>query len=67
MDFRTLWSIQSFPILKQIKSVIGACNNATIAASVLFFTTTDGTSDAKQQEKFFHNFDLDNKNTIKWQ
>jgi len=67
MDLRTLWSIQSFPILKQIKSVIGACNNATIAASVLSFATTERTSDTKQQDKFFHNFDLDNKNTIKWQ
>jgi hypothetical protein len=67
MKFNTLWSIQSFPIFEQIKTVIGCCNNTSIITGVLFLTTTDGTSDAKQQEKFFHNFDLDNKNTIKWQ
>lgn len=67
MNFGTLWSGNSFTIFKQIKTVIGARYNTSIIAGILFFTTTERTSEAKQQNYFFHNFDLDNKNTIKWQ
>jgi hypothetical protein len=67
MHSSTLWGSQSFAILQKIKSVIGVRNNTSIAASVLFFATTERTSDTKQQDNFFHNIDLDNKNTIKWQ